>query len=110
MADPSKERIARNENAFRALNESLGDVHAKIRRGGDKSGFVCECADPACAVFVSVDLHRYEQIRQDPCLFLVAPGHEIPDAEDVVSDDEGFLVVRKHAEVADIVRGGDPRR
>ncbi len=103
------ERIARNESAFRALNESLGEMHAKIRLGGDKSGFVCECGDPGCVVFLSVDLHRYEEIRRNPCLFVVAPGHEIPEAEDVVSEDEGFSVVRKRAEAGDIVHETDPR-
>lgn len=109
--DPRKERIARNESAFRELNESLGEsVHRRIRRGGDLAGFVCECANPDCDDVVSVDLHRYETIRQDARLFIVVPGHEIADAETVVEEGEGFVVVRKHPDAKDLVEETDPRR
>ena len=108
--DPRKERIARNESAFRALNESLGQfVHRDLRRGGDKSGFVCECAHEDCGEVVSVSLEKYEQVRSDPTTFLLVPGHQIPDAEDVVEEGEGYVVVRKHPELAEYVEITDPR-
>jgi hypothetical protein len=104
------ERIARNESAFRALNESLGmHVHRDLRRGGDYSGFVCECAHEDCGEVVSVSLDKYEQVRSDPTTFLLKPGHEIPDAEDVVDSGEGFVVVRKHSEMHEYVEITDPR-
>jgi hypothetical protein len=110
MTEARKERIARNESAFRALNESLGlHVHRDLRRGGDKSGFVCECAHEDCGEVVSVDLAKYEAIRGDARSFLLVPGHEIPDAEDVVEQGDGYIVVRKHEEVAKYVEITDPR-
>jgi hypothetical protein len=110
MADRRKERIARNESMFRDLNETLGEhVHKPVRLGDEMSGFVCECADPDCEMIVSLDLYRYEEIRRNSQLFLVAPGHEFLEAERVVERHEGYNVVRKSDEVAYIVEETDPR-
>ena len=110
MADPRAARIARNESAFRELNEKL---EASVHRGRpdeDYAGFVCECGDPACDDTVRLALPTYESIRQDARLFFVAPGHEAPDVEDVVDREDGFSIVRKHEEVAELVDDRDPRR
>jgi hypothetical protein len=104
------ERIAHNESVFRSLNESL---EASVHRGrspDDRAGFVCECGDPRCDEIVRVELPAYESVRADSRLFLVLPGHETPDVEDVVSDGDGYVVVRKHEDTATIVERSDPRR
>ena len=107
MAESREERIARNEAGFRSLNESLGgQVHDPTT---NFAGFVCECGDMECAAILRGDMDRYEEVRADARLFLVAPGHEIEDVEDVVQRTEGFLVVRKHADVADVVQETNPR-
>ena len=109
MATRRKERIARNESAFRALNESL---EASVHRGRPElelAGFVCECGDPNCEATVRLELAAYEAIRQVSQLFIVVPGHEITDAEDVVEDRDSYRVVRKHADVADIAERSHPR-
>jgi hypothetical protein len=110
MARRRMERIAHNESLFRALNESL---EANVHRGrpdGDRAGFVCECGDPACDETVRVELPAYEAVRADSQLFFVLPGHNARDVEDVVSEDDGYVVVRKHADAAEIVERTDPRR
>ncbi|MGH2941349.1 MAG: hypothetical protein ACRDLN_01045 [Solirubrobacteraceae bacterium] len=110
MANRRKERLAHNESAFRALNESL---EASVHRGRPEvelAGFVCECGDPRCEATVRLELAAYESIRQDSQLFFVVPGHEAPDAEDVVEDRDGYRVVRKHDDVAHIAERGDRRR
>ena len=110
MADERKERIARNENAFRALNESLGtSVHRGRLADDHLAGFVCECGDPGCEQIVHVGMAAYESIRADAMHFLLVPGHEAPDAEDIVETGAGHIVVRKHDDVSDIVEQGDPR-
>jgi hypothetical protein len=112
MSQSREERLARNESSFRSLNDSLGtSVHGRL--SGTESavpGFVCECGNSGCADIIQVELSVYEQVRRDPCLFLVHPGHEVSDVEDVVRGESGYLVVRKHEEVADVVRETDPRR
>ena len=110
MTDPRVERIALNESAFRGLNESL---EANVHRGkqeGRLAGFVCECGDSECEEIVHVELSAYEEIRQDSQLFIVVPGHELADVEDVVDGEGGhYLVVRKHDAVADLVEETGPR-
>ena len=111
MATLHKERIARNESAFRALNESLeSSVHRGDGPAGHLAGFVCECGDPECEATIRLELSAYESIRQDAQLFFLVPGHEEPAAEDIVDEGAGYLVVRKHEDVADIVEQSDPRR
>ena len=111
VAHPREERIAKNEASFRALNESIEtEVHGRL--AGEHSelrGFVCECGDPDCVDIVRMTTMDYEAIRRDPRLFLVRPGHQAPDVEDVVRQEDVFLVVRKHDEVAEIVEATDPR-
>ena len=110
MADPRRARIARNESAFRALNDSL---HASIHRDrgdSDFAGFVCECGDAECEVTVHLDMPTYESVRRDPRLFIIVPGHEESDAEDVVDGGEGYAIVRKHSDVAGLVDETHPRR
>jgi hypothetical protein len=109
MATDRHERIARNESAFRKLNESLQDSVRRTRNDDDLAGFVCECGDGECEKIVRLRLSDYEQIRQDSLLFFVVPGHELPDAEDVVDRREGYLVVRKHEDVAPRTQRDDPR-
>jgi hypothetical protein len=103
MASPRKERIARNESAFRELNERLEE---HVHRGStepDYAGFVCECGDGDCDTTVRVPLDAYEAVRQDDRQFIVVPGHELKDTEDVVDEGNGYLIVRKHEDVAEIV-------
>ena len=111
MSPSREERLARNESSFRSLNEALGQKVFARRPDAraDLAGFVCECGDADCAEVLRVDFDRYEQVRQDAHLFLVRPGHEIADVEDVVQREDAFLVVRKHDDVSEIVRETDPR-
>ncbi|MFP5364680.1 MAG: hypothetical protein ACLGI5_18330 [Thermoleophilia bacterium] len=106
MASERKERIARNEASFRELNQSLeANVHSG-QAEPDYAGFVCECGDGNCDMTVRVPLDAYKSVREDDRLFIVVPGHEIADTEDVVDDGDGYRVVRKHDDVAGIVGDG----
>jgi hypothetical protein len=103
MASARKERIARNESAFRELNERL---EASVHRGRTEpeyAGFVCECGDGDCDMTVRVPLGAYEAVRQNARDFIVVAGHELEDTEDVVDEGDGYVIVRKHDDVADIV-------
>ncbi len=109
MTTERKERIARNESSFRELNESL---EASVHRGKTEpeyAGFVCECGDGECDEIVRLTLSSFEKIRQDSLLFFVVPGHEIPDAEDVVEECDGYLIVRKHQDTAEFAELSDQR-
>jgi hypothetical protein len=106
-ADERKERIARNETIFREVNERIEEVSANAP--GEHVEFLCECGNRDCAEVVALARGEYEGLRADPVLFAVLPGHEIPEVEFVVAENERFLTVRKLTEEQEIARDTDPR-
>jgi hypothetical protein len=105
--DPREARIARNESLFREVNERVKEISDDA--SGDRIEFLCECGADDCAASISLSAEEYEQLRSDPLLFGVKPGHGIPDVEHVVAEDERFQVVRKFEDEARIARATDPR-
>lgn len=93
-----EERLAANEARFREINEGTRRVSDP-----EPNSIFCECADRTCVYRVEIDPDRYAAVRSDDHLFIVRPGHEVPDVEDVVERTDGWFVVRKPDEVAHIV-------
>jgi hypothetical protein len=54
-------------------------------------------------------LAEYETVRADPASFVVAPGHELPEIEDVVRQTDRFQIVRKHDDAARLAAARNPR-
>ena len=110
MSQPDRhERIALNESTFREINDRVEADHAQLSEQPERITFVCECGNLDCRAHVDMTRPEYEHVRSDAALFTVRPGHEIEDAEDVVERNERFYLVRKHADVLDIVEDTDPR-
>jgi hypothetical protein len=102
------ERRALNEALFRDVNERIAE--SAERFDADKTEFVCECADPSCTERVPATLAEYERVRDEPTTFLILPGHEQRDIEEVVSDRGRFRIVEKvQAAVRRTVIRLDPR-
>jgi hypothetical protein len=87
-----KIQAARTEALFRAVNDHIAAAAEGLV---DEAEFVCECADAGCAERLEAPLDDYEEVREDPKLFLVKPGHADEDVERVVSDEGGYEVVEK---------------
>ena len=106
-----KRRIGENEALFRAVNEQVEDMQrAMASVSDDRMHIVCECGDIKCADRLVVSVAKYEQVRADSTLFFVVPGHDLPEAEDVVEHGDGFDVVRKHyGGPAELAEALDPR-
>ena len=103
------ERLAQNEALFRDVNERIAENADRF--GAEKTEFVCECADPSCTERVVVTLAEYESVRAKPTTFLLAPGHDEPAIENVISERGRFHVVEKvQAIVRETVIRLDPRR
>lgn len=103
-------RIALNETLFRDLNERVQQVVTTISpEVPDALEIFCECGSADCVAKITLSLATYEEVRAHPERFFIAPGHEIPDVEDVVERRTGYWVVEKHAEEAQIARNRDPR-
>jgi hypothetical protein len=88
---------------------------ASTRRSSAASGtqsaaaFRCECARLDCNQLVSIAPREYELIRAHPRRFLVLPGHENPKIESLVETHDGYLVVEKRDEAAELADASDPR-
>ena len=106
--DERERRMAQNEVLFREVNERVKDIAAKL---GDDGGYeyFCECANKDCTFRVALSLADYEAIRRDPKQFVVLPKHYTPEIEDVVTEREGFWVVRKSGDAGEYVEERDPR-
>lgn len=102
MSDPRSERIAANEASYRDLNETIEAGTA----GGRRFQLICECGEVDCTGALNIGREEYAAVRANPRRFIVLPGHEIPDTEDVVERQAGYFVVEKHENVAHIVDPG----
>jgi hypothetical protein len=100
-----RERAARNESAFRELNERTNDIDH-----GTFNLFVCECEDQGCAEPVPMTAQEYEGVRASSNRFFVLPGHETPLVDEVTENAERFYVVQKLGVGAEVAIDLDPRR
>jgi mannose-1-phosphate guanylyltransferase len=108
LGEERKRAIARNEALFREVNERVEEVSGGA--ASETTHFLCECGSADCTQSIALSAREYEQLRSDPLLFAVAPGHEIEDVEDVVSENDRFRTVRKREDAAAIARQTDPRK
>jgi aerobic-type carbon monoxide dehydrogenase small subunit (CoxS/CutS family) len=103
-------KIGENEALYRTVNERIEGLNQVFGTLTNTMTVVCECGDGACAEQIEIDIADYERIRADPTFFIIVPGHEIVDVEDVVEERETFHVVQKHAgDPADFAREQDER-
>ena len=102
MADARSERIARNEASYRELNEAIQPGSS----GGRPFQLACECGGTDCTDALNIGPDEYAAVRTNPRRFIVLPGHEILEAEEVVDRQEGFFVVEKPEDVSHIVDPG----
>lgn len=107
MEEHAERRVARNQATFREVNEALERGHWP----GDvqPTAFRCECGRLGCTRMIELPLAEYERVRAHPRRFLVAPDHEIPEAEIVVESHEDYTVVEKRGEAGKVAEATDPR-
>jgi hypothetical protein len=107
--DAREERLARNEVLFRDVNERIEKLAAPQGTDADTFEFLCECANLDCSLRLPLTLAAYEAVRADSALFVVAPGHELPEIEEVLRRTDAYQVVRKEGEAALLAAQRDPR-
>jgi hypothetical protein len=105
MDRPDEARIARNEDAFRKVNEAI-EQGRQTREG--LVGFVCECGRLGCNEIIELTRPQYEAVRAHPRRFVVRHGHQA-GVEQVVDTHERYLVVAKQGSAGDIAEYGDAR-
>src|SRR5882672_5054213 len=104
----SDEEAAVNESVARDLNEDIEAAHEEAGREGYVP-LLCECGKADCEHVVPMTLEEYEEVRDDPRHFAVAPEHLLVQVERVVEDEGRFLVVEKRPGVpATVAEDEDP--
>src|SRR6476646_2900640 len=91
-----EERIGMNEAVFRDVNERIQDVASSFNLTSEPLDLICECGDAACVDRISLTRDEYEEVRADPHLFAVSPGHVAEDVEEIVGNRSGYDIVRKY--------------
>jgi hypothetical protein len=108
--DEQVRRRAENEALFRSLNEAnRGNEIESGTDANDPIDFVCECSSTECMKVVSVSREEYEAVREGGSTFIVAPGHEEPEIEDIIVSHSDFSVVEKRGDAAAVAEETDPR-
>lgn len=108
MSDELDRRVGRNEGLFREVNEA-------IARGlwpgeGDRLiAFRCECARLDCNQPVRLTLDEYERVRAHPRRFVLLKGHVLPQAETIIEQHAGYVVVEKQEAAGVVAELMDPR-
>ena len=108
--DERGKRVGRNETLFRNVNERLRELGEGFSLVSEETEFVCECANTSCTERIRMALATYEEIRGDPKRFFVIKGHEEPEYEQIVSENDRYYVVEKlPGGPAGLAIKGDPR-
>jgi hypothetical protein len=94
---------------FREVNERIEELGETFELT-DELTILCECGLGGCSETIALSEEAYENLRRIPTHFAILPGHEIPAVERVVAWHEGFVVVEKVGESADVAIKLDPRR
>ena len=87
-----REREVRNEAQSRTQNEWVETTGALT---GSLFAFVCECGDGECGRSIRLSAAEYEFVRATSNRFAIAPNHENPECEVVISECRRFAVVDK---------------
>jgi hypothetical protein len=104
-----EERIARNELAFRAANESLKTIFEDADEAHDEAyPFLCECGDRHCTEVVLLPMDIYESTRAQPTWFVIRPGHRQLESELRVDEGDGYEIIEKTGVAGEVVRANLP--
>lgn len=102
--DPRLERIAKNEEVFRASNREI--ERAEQEQGAAADGVlevICECGRDSCDGVIKLPASEYAQVHGQKDRFVVLRGHESEEIERVVEDRGVYVVVDKMGEAEEIV-------
>jgi hypothetical protein len=96
MIQSREQRIGLNEAVFREVNERIESLAESFDLGTQPLDLICECGDVSCVQRIHMTHAEFEELRSDPHLFAISPGHDIPDVESIVANRRGYDVVKKH--------------
>jgi hypothetical protein len=92
MTSVYRDQMRENEENFALANGKIHD--SAVRLKVDPVPFFCECSATDCTDLIYVTLEAYEAVRKSNC-FMLLPGHDDSDIEQVIDDCGSYLVVEK---------------
>ena len=105
-AERFKRRAAAAEINGRQVNEAI----EPRGRPEETAVFVCECGHLGCNETVELAIAEYEAVRTDFDRFLIVPGHEIEEVDQVVERrDSYFVVIKREPEAREMAWASDER-
>lgn len=107
--DLRRVRAAKNQSVFRDVNERIEKISQGVDLDTAMHDFLCECAYVTCQERMAMTEAEYEAVRRVPTHFVVKPGHEIEDVEEVVDRTERYVVVVKLGVAGEMAMKLDPR-
>src|ERR671922_1795781 len=106
--DDRKRRIGENEALYRSINERIEGLNEAFGTVAETMAVVCECGDLDCTEQIELDVPTYERVRSEPTQFVILPGHEIPNVDEIVERHDHFHLIRKKpGEAAEAARETD---
>jgi hypothetical protein len=104
-------RAAKNQSAFRELNERLKALSEAFSLGIPVRDWICECANDTCTERVQMSAAEYEVVRQTGNRFFVAPSgeHLWPDIEQAIERNDRYWVVEKLGDAGRLAEAIDAR-
>jgi hypothetical protein len=97
-------RAGEVESLFRAVNERVAELNARLDPLVEYGSWACECADPSCSLRIDMTQAEYTELREQPTHFAIAPDekHFDPEVETLVRKTDRFWIVEKRGEAAEI--------
>jgi hypothetical protein len=100
MKDFSERRLVENELLFKQLNDEAKEFVLEGKSDGawahKKLRFYCECSNIDCRERIEITANEYDAIHSNRKRFIVKPGHDMPDIEQVVGSEVQYIVVEKN--------------
>lgn len=109
MSDGEVRRIGLNEALFRQVNEQISSLTDELGSDDGRITVICECGDAGCTERIELRRSEYERVRGHSLLYVIASGHDLPEAERVVERRDGWEIVRKVGEASRVAEETDPR-
>jgi hypothetical protein len=96
----SAEHTVENEVVLREVNERIAEKSSDLEARGlaesdETSEYLCSCGQRDCDQSVELTLEEFAEAHAGDDRFLVAPGHYLPEIEEVVADHGRYMIVRK---------------
>jgi len=110
MSKTLDEKMIKNQAIMRVPNTNTSNEFAALRKMAKEENqsdlpgldapvpFACECSDEDCHQRIMMKPTTYEKIHKNSKSFIIRPGHEVPDIEEITQSHVEYIVVRKFKE------------